>query len=418
MSAVAAGALSLRDRLDRLGGVPQPGRVQPALAIPRGFDRKDTPYGPAFLREDVLGLPRLDPNPGSIAYLDTETTGLSGGSGTYVFAAAVARPIDCGLRLAQLFLPAPGMEAGFLHALHDELQPACGLGSFNGGSFDLPILRTRWVMARMRGDLPHPPHVDLLTLVRSLYRHRMVSCTLRTVEERLLGYEREDPIAGALAPDAYFAYIHGGTLSLLELVLEHNRLDVISLVHIHSLLLRRLRGADAGMDASDWLALGRHRFRRGARADGWRALRNAAGFEKGQDAATAGLWITRRLVRRGSITAADRMLERMEQRFDSDLRVSVARARLLEWRRHEPALALHVVESAQDRMPDVAAELEPRRLRLRRKVEARARTSGGRRRDANGGAGHRGQGGRGQTWLQASFDDGTGEGFDHGGIEL
>ena len=368
------------------------------------------------MREDVLGLPRLDPNPGSIAYIDTETTGLSGGSGTYVFAAAVARPIDCGLRLAQLFLPQPGMEAAFLNALSEELAPASGVGSFNGASFDLPILRTRWVMARMRGDLQHPPHVDLLTLVRSLYRHRMERCTLRTVEERLLGYEREDPIAGALAPDAYFQYVHHGPSRLLELVLEHNRLDVISLVHLHSLLLRRLRGADADMDASDWLALGRHRLRRGARADGWRALRNAAGFEKGEDAATASLWIARRLVRRGAITSADRLLERMEQRFDSDIRVSVARARLLEWRRREPSLALHVVEAALDRMPNAADELEPRRVRLRRKVESRARSDG--RRDMNGGTGRRRQGRRGKAWLQGSFEDSTGEGFDQGRIEL
>ena len=414
MSALAA-STSLRERLARLGGLPR-AHAQAALEIPRGFERIETPFGPAFLREDVLGLPRLDPNPGSIAYIDTETTGLSGGSGTYVFAAAVARPIDCGLRLAQLFLPQPGMEAAFLHALSDELAPASGVGSFNGASFDLPILRTRWVMARMHGDLQHPPHVDLLTLVRSLYRHRMKSCTLRMVEERLLGYEREDPIAGALAPDAYFQYVHHGPSQLLELVLEHNRLDVISLVHLHSLLLRRLGGADAGMDASDWLALGRHRFRRGARADGWRALRNAAGFEKGEEAATASLWIARGLVRRGAITSADRLLERTELRFDSDIRVSVARARLLEWRRREPSLALHVVEAALGRMPDAAAELEPRRARLRRKVESRARSSG--RRDTNGGPGHRRQGRRGQAWLQASFQDRTGEGFDQGRIEL
>jgi len=430
MSAIAARA-SLRERLNRLGGLPQT-HARPPLEIPRGFERIDTPHGPAFLREDVLGLPQLDPNPGSIAYIDTETTGLSGGSGTYVFAAAVARPIDCGLRLAQLFLPQPGMEAAFLHALSDELALASGVGSFNGASFDLPILRTRWVMARMRGDLQHPPHVDLLTLVRSLYRHRMDSCTLRTVEERLLGYEREDPIAGALAPDAYFQYVHHGPSRLLELVLEHNRLDVISLVHLHSLLLRRLRGADSDMDASDWLALGRHRFRRGARADGWRALRNAAGFEKGSprnlgeasdfaglkgdEAATASLWIARRLVRRGAITSADRLLERMEQRFDSDIRVSIARARLLEWRRKEPSLALRVVEAALDRMPHAAAELESRRVRLRRKVESRARSGG--RGHTNSGAGHRRQGRPGQAWLQASFEDATGEGFDQRGIEL
>src|SRR5439155_4414578 len=97
-----------------------------------------TPYGVGAFRQEVIPLPPLDPDPGSVAYVDTETTGLAGGAGTYVFAAAVARPIDCGLRVAQLFVPEPGMESAFLHALREEIGPAAGLATFNGGSFDLP----------------------------------------------------------------------------------------------------------------------------------------------------------------------------------------------------------------------------------------------------------------------------------------
>ena len=358
----------LRARLDRLGGPARP-RPQHVAALPRGFEPVPTPFGDAMLREDVIPLPALDPDPGAVAYLDTETTGLNGGAGTYVFAAAVARPIDCGLRLAQLFLPQPGLEAAFLHRLRVELEAAEGLASFNGGSFDLPVLRTRWVMARMPGELASLPHVDLLTLVRALFRHRMESCTLRVVEERLLGYERDDPIAGALVPDAYFAYLHSGSSPMLEAVLEHNRLDVISLVHLHSRLLSRLEGGDASMDASDWLALGRHRLRRGARADGWRALRNASGFAQDEAAATAGLLIARRLARRRtSVAGAEQFLGWLESRVASDVRLPVARARLLEWRRRDPQLALAVVEAAQSRIPDEAAALEARRTRLRRKA--------------------------------------------------
>jgi hypothetical protein len=373
-----------------------------------------TPHGVAFVRQDVMPLKPLDPDPGSVAYIDTETTGLSGGSGTLVFAAAVARPIDCGLRLAQVFLPQPGMEAAFLYALREELEPATSIASFNGASFDLPILRTRWVMARMGGELTHPRHVDLLTLVRALYRHRMESCTLRTVEERLLGYEREDPIAGALVPDAYFLYMRSGASPLLELALEHNRLDVISLVYLHSLLLKRLQGADAEMDASDWLALGRHRFRRGARADGWRALRNAAGFYDGDASATAALWISRRLVRRRSIDAADRLLARLEIAFAGDVRVALARARLLEWRRRDPARALSVVESIQRRVPEAAADLEPRRKRLEGKVLRDGRGRDRDRRDERGGGKRNG----GERWLQASLGYGPAKGFDDPRIEL
>jgi hypothetical protein len=321
------------------------------------------------MREEVLSLPPVEPDPGNIAYVDTETTGLAGGSGTYVFAAAVARPIHRGLRVAQLFLPQPGMEPAFLYALREELEAAAGIATFNGGSFDLPVLRTRWVMARMPGELSHARHVDLLTLVRALYRHRLESCTLRFVEERLLGYERDDPLPSALVPEAYFDFLRNGRQEFLEAALEHNRLDVISLVHLHSRLLRRLHGLDIDMDAADWLALGRHHFRRGARADGWRALRNATSFGDGEAAATAGLLLTRRLIRRGAISAADRLLAWLESSIGKDLRVSLARARLLEWRSRDPHQALSVVESAQLRMPDLASELEHRRTRLRRKVE-------------------------------------------------
>jgi len=364
----ATAVSDLRDRLDRLGAPPRP-RPRPQHFVPRGFVAVATPFGDALLREDVVPLPALDPYPGSVAYIDTETTGLGGGAGTYVFAAAVARPIDCGLRLAQLFLPQPGLEAPFLHRLRLEIAGEEGVASFNGGSFDLPVLRTRWVMARMPGELVLAPHVDLLTLVRALYRHRLETCTLRMVEERLLGYERDDPIAGPLIPDAYFDYLRRGSSALLDAVLEHNRLDVISLVHLHSRLLARLNGGDAEMDASDWLALGRHRLRRGARADGWRALRNAAGFAADEAAATAGLLIARRLARRRkSVAGAESFLGWLESRVASDVRLPVARARLLEWRRRDPQLALAVVEAAQSRLPEEAPALEARRNRLRRKV--------------------------------------------------
>jgi len=367
-------ATPLRERLTRLGAPPRP-RPTVERARPRGFEVVGTPYGDALLRQDVIPLPTLDPDPGSVAYIDTETTGLSGGAGTYVFAAAVARPIDCGLRVAQVFLPQPGMEAAFLHVLQAEIQPAQAVATFNGSSFDLPVLRTRWVMARMPGELACPPHVDLLTLVRALYRHRLESCNLRSVEERLLGYERDDPIDSALVPDAYFEYLRHDISPVLEAALEHNRLDVISLVHLHSRLLARLRGGDAGMDAADWLALGRHRFRRGARADGWRALRNATAFAKGEASATAGLLLSRRLVRRGSIGAADRLLDWLESRVTEDMRVSIARARLLEWRKRDPFAALSVVEGARRRMPDEAEMLESRLMRLRRKVKKRSTAS-------------------------------------------
>ncbi len=399
--------VALRERLARLGAPPPRPRVELSRELPRGFEKIATPFGAAALRQDVIPLPALDPHPGRVAYVDTETTGLAGGTGTYVFAAAVATPIECGLRVAQLFLSAPSGEPAFLHALQGEIAEAPAVATFNGGSFDLPILRTRWVMARMPGEFAHARHVDLLTLVRALYRHRLESCTLRFVEERVLGYERDDPLPSALVPDAYFDWLRSGPNRFLEAALEHNRLDVLSLVHLHSRLIRRLHGGDVDMDAGDWLALGRHRFRRGARADGWRALRNAAAFARGEAAATAGLLISRRLLRRGSVGAADSLLEWLETGAQDDVRVAIARARLLEWRRRDPGRALDVVEAAQRRMPEEAAGLEARRRRLAEKLRRR---NG--RRDGRGGgvglrAGDSGERDRRKLQVQGSLLDGS-----------
>lgn len=366
-------ASPLRERLSRLGAPPRPRAEPRSYELPRGFEEIQTPFGAAAVRQDVVPLPALDPDPGHIAYLDTETTGLTGGAGTYAFTAAVATPIDCGLRVAQFFLPEPGMESAFLHSLQGEIDAASGIATFNGGSFDLPVLRTRWVMARMPGEMAHGPHTDLLTLVRALYRHRLENCTLRYVEQRVLGYERDDPLPSAMVPDAYFDYLRVGSRDFLEAALEHNRLDVVSLVHLHSRLMRRLQGTDVDMNADDWLALGRHRWRRGERADGWRALRNATAFAKGEAAATAGLLISRRLLRRGSLSGADRLLDWLESSARQDIRVSVARARLLEWRRRDPSRALEIVEDAQRRMPEFATQLEHRRTRLRKKTERKQR---------------------------------------------
>src|SRR5207245_4531431 len=99
-------------------------RTQRSNTLPRGFEEVTSPFGTAAVRQDVIPLPRLDPDPGSVAYIDTETTGLGGGAGTYVFAAAVATPTDCGLRVAHFFLREPGLEAAFLPRLAEELERA------------------------------------------------------------------------------------------------------------------------------------------------------------------------------------------------------------------------------------------------------------------------------------------------------
>lgn len=394
---------SLRDRLARLtshpphhGGPPSSyeGEVQgggyrgggyrrPAgeRIIPPGFEAVETSCGTAWRYADVLAPGRLPgPQPEvTHTYLDTETTGLSGGTGTQVFAVAICRPIAAGLELTQLFLADPAGEAALLALLQEELHQTEGLATYNGSRFDLPLLRTRWVMARMPGELEHPAHIDLLTLTRSLLRQRLEHCTLRLVEEHLLGFERERDVVGALVPQSYFAYLRHGWSPMLPMALEHNRQDAVSLYYLHARLLLRLAGADPLMDGSDWLALGRYLLRTRRRADGWRALRNAAELADGPASALAGLLLARFLTRRRRLAAAERVLSALHERMPLLPQVAIARARLLEWSLSDLGAARRVVVEALAGLPSESpyrTDLEWRLQRLDTKL--------GRRRDDYG----------------------------------
>jgi hypothetical protein len=330
-------------------------------------------------------------------YLDLETTGLSGGTGTYAFAAALARRTDSGIELVQFFLPEPAAEPAFLHAIAEEVAKCPGIATYNGSRFDLPLLKTRWVMARMPGDFDHPPHVDLLLLTRALFGQRLASCALRNVEERLLGFDREEDVSGALLPDAYFEYVRRGWSPLLEAALEHNRQDVESLHHLHLRVESRLHGEDVQMEALDWLALGRHLGKKGRRAAGWRALRHAAQMAQDEASAAAGLLLAKRLTRKGRAASAEKLLAWIDERVDAQAALAIARARLLEWRLKDPAAALDVVERALEELaPEgvLADDLFRRRRRLVRRV------------------GRTGQRNRGTALLHQRAED-----FDEVGIE-
>ncbi|MDQ6771373.1 MAG: ribonuclease H-like domain-containing protein [Candidatus Dormibacteraeota bacterium] len=328
----------------------------------------ETPYGRAWRLSDVVSVGRLTGRPPAVAhaYLDTETTGLSGGTGTQVFAVAVCRPCAAGLEICQLFLADPAGEAAFLSVLQDELRRSRAVATYNGTRFDLPLLRTRWVMARLPGELEHPQHLDLLTLTRALLRQRLESCALRCVEERILGFDREDDLPGSDVPQAYLGYLRRGWSPILEAALEHNRLDVLTLYHLHARLGLRLAGLEPLMTGGDWLALGRHQLRAGARADGWRSLRHSAELADGPASALAGRYLARKLARRGRHAAAERLLAGLHEQLPGEVALALARARLLEWRLQDLAAARGLVVAALAVEPSAGPHRQDLERRLRR----------------------------------------------------
>lgn len=162
-------------------------------------------------------------------FLDTETTGLAGGSGTCAFLVGLGFVEDDSFVVRQLFMRDYDEEAAMLKALGELLSRFDILLSYNGKSFDIPLLESRFVLSRQRLSFERMLHFDLLHPARSLWKARIESCRLMELESRLLGLEREDDVPGHMIPDLYFRFVRTGDASRIGNVFHHNRHDILSL---------------------------------------------------------------------------------------------------------------------------------------------------------------------------------------------
>jgi len=166
----------------------------------------------------------------TFAFIDTETTGLSGGTGTYTFLIGAGRYSKDSLDLAQFFMQDPAMESAQLAALEEFLSPVEVLISYNGKSFDLPRLRTRYRANGWPSPVDDCYHIDLLHIARRVWRSLLPTCSLGDIEYYLLDVERTaDDIPGWMVADTFFEYMRSGDPSPLRSVFYHNEMDVLSL---------------------------------------------------------------------------------------------------------------------------------------------------------------------------------------------
>ena len=182
--------------------------------------------------EDVLPLHGIGQDAiarGHLLAFDTETTGLAGGTGTRAFMIGAADWRDGGLRIRQLCITTLGAEAAMLRTFASWLAPETVLVSYNGKSYDRPLLSTRYRLARLDDPVLGRGHVDLLHPVRRRYRGVWANCKLATIERELLGVVREDDLPGAEAPAAWLSYLRGGSAAKLRRVGMHNAQDLRSL---------------------------------------------------------------------------------------------------------------------------------------------------------------------------------------------
>lgn len=207
---------------------------------------------------------------GHVFFMDAETTGLAGGTGTLVFLLGLARLDDDGLVLRQYFLTGFSGEAALLESAAEFSHDAGTLVTYNGKSFDAPLMAARYRLAGTMDPFAALPHLDLLHPTRCAFASRWEDCRLQTAERRLIGFQRVNDLPGSLVPEAWFGWVRGGATHMLPKVLEHNRWDLVSLAALLSALGTCYRQPSAG-DA-DVLAIARHFLRRGNELAAHRAL--------------------------------------------------------------------------------------------------------------------------------------------------
>jgi len=167
--------------------------------------------------------------PAKWCFLDTETTGLAGGSGTYAFLIGIGRITPQGFRVRQFFMREFGEEASQLSAVFEHLKEFEVVITYNGRTFDQPLLETRFRMMRQRSPFSTLEHLDLLHGARRLWKLRFDSCRLVDLENQILGVERQGDLPGELIPYVYFEYLRTHEILRLVPIFHHNAIDILTL---------------------------------------------------------------------------------------------------------------------------------------------------------------------------------------------
>lgn len=184
---------------------------------------------PRDLLAAISGGAIADSHPGEWAFLDTETTGLAGGSGTVAFLVGVGRITEHGFHVRQFFMREHGEEASLLHALSAHLAQFKILITYNGRTYDQPLLETRYRLSRFRPPFASLEHLDLLHGARRLWRLRFDSCRLVELENQILGVERQGDLPGEMIPYVYFEYLRKREAHKLVPIFHHNANDILTL---------------------------------------------------------------------------------------------------------------------------------------------------------------------------------------------
>ncbi|HKZ55088.1 MAG TPA: ribonuclease H-like domain-containing protein [Anaerolineales bacterium] len=406
---------ALRRRLVRLGR-RRPGAervslkgVPVGLGLPPG-NEVPTPLGQAFLVEswypedylhgsrplsvllrfqttlvaELARRPSLaDMSMQDLVFLDTETTGLAGGAGTLAFLVGLGRFHGGQFRLRQYFLRDPSEESAMLHTLETELAQAGGLVTFNGQTFDLPLLQMRAVVGLgRRWSHLDQPQLDMLHPARRLWKRELPNCSLSTLEQRILEVDRpEGDIAGELIPGTYVHYLRTGDTAGIARIFDHNAHDILSLVVLAARVLERHQQTNPShLSGAEALALGRWHEAAGRLGSAEPAYRAAAASSDPGLRVDALCALSSHLKKVGKREQAVEVWKAWREQAPSDPQPCLDLAKYFEWHGNHVEEAFGWAQEAlvclshwapSWRREELWAEVEHRLARLARKTRQR-----------------------------------------------
>jgi uncharacterized protein YprB with RNaseH-like and TPR domain len=322
----------------------------------------------------LLALLALDPSLAErdisrALYLDTETTGLHGGTGTVAFLVGLAfwegdpgatgMGGGGGLVVEQILVRNLGEEEPMLAHVRDRIASASMLITFNGKSFDLPLLRTRFVMARLAPP-EEPPHLDLVHVARRLHKPRGIECRLVSIERDVLGFVRENDVPSGEVSACYLHFLRTGEASAMLGVIEHNAWDVVAMAALVGLYGEPLEGTQ--LEAGDLVGVARTLQRARAVDEAWDCVERAVAAGGGDASLRARAELAKA---RGDRAKALADFEALSKGVD-DPKVRLELAKLYEHFVRDHARALSALDGGTGEDDEAVAR---RRARLEAKRE-------------------------------------------------